>query len=68
MTFSSLDSPFASRYGSAEMRALWSDALKRLYWRRMWVALADAQAQAGLVTPEQVADLKASAEKINVTR
>jgi adenylosuccinate lyase len=68
MTLSNLDSPFASRYGSAEMRAIWSDALKRLYWRRIWVALADAQAQAGLVTSEQVADLRANAEKINVAR
>ncbi len=68
MTLSNLDSPFASRYGSPEMRALWSDALKRLYWRRIWVALAEAQAHAGLVTPEQVADLKAQAEKVSVTR
>ena len=63
-----LDSPFASRYGSAEMRALWSDTNKRKLWRRIWVALAEAQAQAGLVTPEQVADLKAHAEKISVER
>jgi len=68
MTFSNLDSPFASRYGSAEMRALWSDALKRLYWRRIWVALAEAQALAGVVTPEQAADLKANADKLDVNR
>jgi adenylosuccinate lyase len=64
----SLDSPFASRYGSVEMRALWSDANKRKLWRRIWVALAEAQAQAGLITPEQVADLKAHAEKISTER
>jgi len=63
-----LDSPFASRYGSAEMRAIWSDAHKRKLWRRIWVALAEAQAQAGLVTPEQVADLRASAEKLHTER
>jgi adenylosuccinate lyase len=64
----SLDFPFASRYGSAEMRAIWSDANRRALWRRIWVALAQAQAQAGLVTPEQVADLEAHAGRPNTKR
>jgi len=68
MTLSPLDSPFASRYGSAEMREIWSDANRRRLWRRIWVALAEAQAGAGLVTPEQVADLKASANRLNTER
>lgn len=63
-----LDFPFASRYGSDEMRALWSDDHKRRTWRRIWVALAEAQAEAGLVTPEQVADLRKHAEKLNTKR
>jgi adenylosuccinate lyase len=63
-----LDLPFASRYGSDEMRAIWSDANKRWLWRRIWVALAEAQAQAGLVRPEQVADLKRQAGKLNTDR
>jgi len=65
---SHLDSPFASRYGSDEMRAIWSDANKRRVWRRIWVALAEAQAHAGLVTPEQVADLRAHADHPNTER
>jgi adenylosuccinate lyase len=68
MTNTSLDSPFASRYGSAEMRAIWSDANKRKLWRRIWVALADAEAQAGVVAPEQVADLKQHADQLNTAR
>ncbi len=68
MTLSNLDSPFTGRYGSAEMRAIWSEAIKRLHWRRIWVALAEAQAQAGVVTPEQAADLKANADKVNIAR
>src|SRR5688572_12518519 len=68
MTDNSLDSPFASRYGSAEMRAIWSDANKRKLWRQIWVALAAAEAQAGVVTPEQVADLKAHADQLNTAR
>lgn len=63
-----LDFPFASRYGSDEMRALWSDDYKRRTWRRIWVALAEAQHEAGLVTPEQVADLRRHAEKLNTRR
>jgi adenylosuccinate lyase len=64
----SLDSPFASRYGSPEMRALWSDAHKRALWRRLWVALAEAQAQAGVVSAAQVADLRAHAGQPNTAR
>ena len=50
-------SPFTWRYGSAEMRALWSEAGKRRMWRRIWVALAAAQSEYGLVSAAQVADL-----------
>ncbi len=43
------------------MRALWSEAHKRRLWRRIWVALAEAEQAAGLVTAEQVADLRGHA-------
>ena len=43
-------SPFTWRYGSPEMRALWSEAHKRRLWRRIWVALAEAEQAVGLVT------------------
>lgn len=62
------DSPFSSRYGSAEMRGLWSDDHRRKLWRRLWVALAEAQHSAGLVTADQVADLKLHADAINLDR
>ena len=68
MTTPLYDSPFSSRYGSTEMRALWSDERRRKLWRRIWVALAEAQQSAGLVTAEQVADLKAHADEINIPR
>lgn len=64
----SFASPFSDRYGSPDMRALWSDGNKRALWRRLWVALAEAQARAGVVTPEQAADLRAQAETPNTTR
>jgi adenylosuccinate lyase len=51
-------SPFTWRYGSEEMRRIWSEAHRRRLLRRVWVALARAQSEMGLVTPEQVADLE----------
>jgi len=61
-------SPFTWRYGSAEMRALWSEAHRRRLWRRIWVALAEAEQAAGLVTAAQMADLRAHADEINLAR
>jgi adenylosuccinate lyase len=39
------------------MRRIWSEINKRRLWRRIWVALAGVQAELGLVTAAQVADL-----------
>ncbi|MEZ4734698.1 MAG: adenylosuccinate lyase [Caldilineaceae bacterium] len=61
-------SPLTWRYGSDAMRNVWSEAEKRRWLRRFWVALAEAQAEAGLVTAEQVADLRAHQEEINIAR
>jgi adenylosuccinate lyase len=61
-------SPFTWRYGSPEMRRLWSEAYKRRLWRQVWVALAETQTDYGLVTPEQVTDLKAHLDRIDIPR
>jgi adenylosuccinate lyase len=61
-------SPLTWRYGSSEMRHIWSEAHKRRLWRRIWVALAEAQTEFGLVTPEQAADLRLHAGDIDVER
>jgi adenylosuccinate lyase len=61
-------SPFSWRYASDAMRVIWSEAHKRRLWRRIWVALAEAQSRFGLVTPEQVADLRAHADHIDLDR
>ncbi len=50
------------------MRAIWSEIYKRKLWRHIWVALAEAQAKFGLTTPEQVADVRAHAEQIDLDR
>ncbi len=60
--------PFTWRYGSDDMRHLWSETYKRRLWRRIWVALAEAQQAAGLVTAEQVADLQAHQDDVDIDR
>lgn len=59
-------SPFTWRYGSVEMRSLWSESNKRLIWRQLWVALAEVQCEFGLVKPEQVTDLRQHMAEINI--
>ena len=61
-------SPFSWRYGSEEMRRIWSEATKRRLWRRVWMALATAQAAAGLLTRDQLADLGAHQDDIDWER
>jgi adenylosuccinate lyase len=61
-------SPFTWRYGSDDMRRIWSETDKRRLWRRIWVALAEAQQAAGLVKPEQVADLRAHQDDVDLER
>lgn len=61
-------SPFTWRYGGDAMRQIWSQLHQRRLWRRVWVALASAQAEAGLVTEAQVADLRAHQDDIDWER
>ena len=61
-------SPFTWRYGSDAMRQIWSLANKRRLWRRIWVALADAQSSVGLVTPEQVEELRQQQDNVDIVR
>jgi adenylosuccinate lyase len=61
-------SPFTWRYGSEAMRDIWSERTKRLWWRRIWVALARVQSRFGAVTEAQAADLAAHQDEVNLTR
>lgn len=66
MNYDTYLSVFTWRYGSTEMREIWSEVYKRRLWRRLWVALADAQCQAGLVRREQVEELRRHQDDIDV--
>ncbi|MEO1128165.1 MAG: lyase family protein [Planctomycetota bacterium] len=54
-------SPLAGRYASAEMQSIWSARRKFELWRKIWLAVAEAQHEMGLpVTREQVEELRAN--------
>ena len=59
-------SPLSTRYASREMQYLFSDNNKFRTWRRLWIALAEAERELGLhITEEQIDELKAHAEDVN---
>ncbi|PKM58403.1 MAG: adenylosuccinate lyase [Firmicutes bacterium HGW-Firmicutes-3] len=60
------ETPLGSRYASPEMLYLFSPDKKFKTWRKLWIALAEAQKELGLdITDEQIEELKAYAEDIN---
>jgi adenylosuccinate lyase len=68
------DNPLVSRYASPEMAELWGPRRKFTTWRRLWVALAEAEAELGMtaddgatprITPEQIAELRGQVENID---
>ncbi len=61
-------SPFTWRYGSTEMREIWSETRKRQLMRQVWVALATAQHQAGLVTTAQLVELESKQNNVDINR
>ena len=66
--FSTYVSPFTWRYGSNEMRQIFSEQHKYQLWRRIWVALAQVEYQAGLVSREELADLKKNENNFDIHR
>ena len=59
-------SPLSERYASREMQYIFSPEKKFCTWRRLWVALAEAENELGLpVTKEQIDELKEHMDDIN---
>ena len=59
-------SPLSERYPSAEMKYLFSPEMKFRTWRRLWIALAEAEKELGLeITQEQIDELIAHKDDIN---
>lgn len=61
-------SPYTWRYGSGEMRHIWSEKNKRRLWRRLWLTLAEVQHEYGVLQAEQLADLRLHVEDVDVAR
>ncbi len=58
--------PLTERYASKDMRWLFSPQYKFQTWRRLWVALAEAEAEVGFdITEAQLTELRAHVTDIN---
>ncbi len=59
-------SPLSERYPSKEMKQIFSPDMKFKTWRRLWIALAEAEKELGLdITDEQIEELKEHKDDIN---
>ena len=60
------ESPLSSRYADEQMKYLFSPDMKFRTWRKLWIALAEAEMELGLpITQQQVDELKAHQDDIN---
>lgn len=60
------ESPLNSRYASDAMQHLFSPDRKFRTWRRLWIALAEAESELGLpISASQIAELREHADDIN---
>lgn len=58
--------PLNSRYASKEMSYIFSEEKKFRTWRRLWIALAEAEREMGLdISEEQIEDMKKYQDTIN---
>jgi adenylosuccinate lyase len=71
------DNPLIGRYASREMSERWGPLRKFRTWRRLWLALAEAEAELGLladdgksprIRPEQLAELRAHLDDVDLAR
>ncbi|HXY68172.1 MAG TPA: adenylosuccinate lyase [Gemmatimonadales bacterium] len=62
-------SPLATRYASPAMQRLWGAATRVGLWRRLWIALAEAERELGLAIPaEAIAEMQAHADDVDFAR
>lgn len=59
-------SPLSKRYAGEEMQNIFSEDRKFKTWRKLWVALAEAQMELGLnISKEQISQMKEYMDSIN---
>lgn len=60
------DNPLITRYASREMSELFSPRRRIQTWRRLWIILAEAEAELGLpISREQIDEMKAHVDDID---
>src|SRR5262245_62432765 len=71
------DNPLVGRYASREMAELWGQQRKFSTWRRLWVALAEAEHELGMldddgkkprINPAQIEDLRKHVDDIDFAK
>jgi adenylosuccinate lyase len=69
MTHDRYSSPLAERYASAAMLALWSPQTRHGLWRRLWLALAQAEHDLGVDVPAAaIAEMKQHLDDIDFAK
>jgi len=64
--FSQYDNPLVTRYASPQMSRLFSPQKRYGLWRRLWVALAEAEKELGLpITDEQIEQMRRHVDDID---
>ncbi len=62
-------SPLGTRYASTPMQRLWSAATRIGLWRRLWIALAEAERELGLDIPDAaLAGMRAHVDDVDFAR
>ena len=62
-------SPLGTRYSSREMQELFGARVRVGLWRRLWIALAEAEREVGVAIPEgAIAEMRAKAGDIDFAR
>ncbi|MFM9965651.1 MAG: adenylosuccinate lyase [Planctomycetaceae bacterium] len=62
------ENPLIKRYASRAMAELWSEQRKHSTWRRLWVALAEAERELGIeISESQISELRAATDDIDFT-
>ena len=69
MTHDRYQTPLAERYASAAMLSLWSSQTRHGLWRRLWLALAEAERELGVEIPAAaIADMKEHLDDIDFAK
>ena len=67
MTDERYTSPLGTRYASPDMQRLWGPRYRIGVWRRLWLALAEAQQELGLDIPDEALDaMRANLDSVDL--